>query len=165
MTDAVVRRESASEYFKELVEGALAHQRIAAGELTSFYVVNLLTGFLQRPAEEGRRHGSIEQHSQPVRMGDLADARHIEHVSMRIAGRFEIDVRLLVRARLRRQPLGVALDPPNDGTEIGRQNEYAWIHSARTVLVSTCRWGRQATSGTQKPLSPAAGKAGHEFAV
>ena len=52
MTDAVVRRESASEYFKELVEGALARQRIAAGELTSFYVVNLLTGFLQRPAEE-----------------------------------------------------------------------------------------------------------------
>jgi hypothetical protein len=52
MSDVVVRRESASEYFKELVEGALAHQRIAAGELTSFYVVNLLTGFLQRPADE-----------------------------------------------------------------------------------------------------------------
>lgn len=51
MSDAVVR-ESAAEYFKEQVEGALAHQRIAAGELTSFYVVNLLTGFLQRPAEE-----------------------------------------------------------------------------------------------------------------
>jgi hypothetical protein len=52
MSEAVVRRESAAEYFKELVEGAIAHQRIAAGELTSFYVVNLLTGFLQRPAEE-----------------------------------------------------------------------------------------------------------------
>ena len=52
MSDAVVRRESAAEYFKELVEGALAHQRMSAGELTSFYVVNLLTGFLQRPAEE-----------------------------------------------------------------------------------------------------------------
>jgi hypothetical protein len=52
MSDDVVRRESASEYFKELVEGALAHQRITAGELTSFYVVNLLTGFLQRPADE-----------------------------------------------------------------------------------------------------------------
>jgi len=52
MSDVVVRRESPSEYFKELVEGALAHQRIAAGELTSFYVVNLLTGFLQRPADE-----------------------------------------------------------------------------------------------------------------
>jgi hypothetical protein len=48
MSDAL-RRESAVEYFKELVEGALAHQRISAGELTSFYVVNLLTGFLQRP--------------------------------------------------------------------------------------------------------------------
>jgi hypothetical protein len=51
MSDAVVRRESAAEYFKELVEGALAHQRISAGELTSFYVVNLLTGFLQQPAD------------------------------------------------------------------------------------------------------------------
>lgn len=52
MSEAVVRRESAAEYFKELVEGALAHQRITAGELTSFYVVNLLLGFLQRPLEE-----------------------------------------------------------------------------------------------------------------
>jgi hypothetical protein len=52
MSDAAVVRESAAEYFKELVEGALARQRISAGELTSFYVVNLLTGFLQRPAEE-----------------------------------------------------------------------------------------------------------------
>jgi hypothetical protein len=52
MSDAVVRRESAAEYFKELVDGALAHQRIAAGELTAFYVVNLLTGYLQRPVQE-----------------------------------------------------------------------------------------------------------------
>ena len=51
MSDAVVGRESAAEYFKELVEGALAHQRLSAGELTSFYVVNLLTGFLQQPAD------------------------------------------------------------------------------------------------------------------
>ena len=52
MTDAVVRRESAVEYFKTLVDDALAHQGIAAGELTSFYVVNLLTGFLQQREEE-----------------------------------------------------------------------------------------------------------------
>ena len=44
----MVRRESAIEYFKELVDGALARQRIAAGELTAFYMVQLLTGFLQR---------------------------------------------------------------------------------------------------------------------
>lgn len=45
------RRESAVEYFKELVDGAMAHQRIAAGELTAFYVVHLLAGFLRRPAD------------------------------------------------------------------------------------------------------------------
>lgn len=44
------RRESAVAYFKELVDGALARQRIEVGELTSFYVVHLLASFLQRPA-------------------------------------------------------------------------------------------------------------------
>src|SRR5207247_8415819 len=50
MAESVFRRESAVENFKELVEGALAHQRLNAGELTAYYVVNLLTGFLRRPA-------------------------------------------------------------------------------------------------------------------
>ena len=49
MTDAVFRRESAIEFFKELVDGAIARQRINAAEVTSYYVVNLLAGFLQRP--------------------------------------------------------------------------------------------------------------------
>lgn len=46
------RRESAVEYFKDLVDSALAHQHVEAGELTSFYVVNLLSGFLQRPMDD-----------------------------------------------------------------------------------------------------------------
>jgi len=46
MAESLVRRESASEYFKELVESALHHQRLAARELTAFYLVNLLTGFV-----------------------------------------------------------------------------------------------------------------------
>src|SRR5689334_19349138 len=49
MSDVVVRRESAVEYFKELVDEAMAHQRMAAQELTAFYVVQLLAGYLQRP--------------------------------------------------------------------------------------------------------------------
>jgi hypothetical protein len=49
MSDAVFRSESAVEYFKEMVDGALAHQGLATGELTAFYVVQLLTSFLQRP--------------------------------------------------------------------------------------------------------------------
>src|SRR5207237_5668535 len=52
MGQALLRRESAVEYFKELVDGALAHQRITAGELTAFYVVQMLAGFLQRPTSD-----------------------------------------------------------------------------------------------------------------
>lgn len=52
MDDTMVRRESAIEYFKELVDGSLARQGVVAGELTTFYVVQLLTGFLQRRAAD-----------------------------------------------------------------------------------------------------------------
>src|SRR5215471_11798865 len=50
MSDAVFRRESAVEYFKELVDGALSHQGLATQELTAYYVVQLLASFTQRPA-------------------------------------------------------------------------------------------------------------------
>jgi hypothetical protein len=46
MAEALFRNESPIEYFKELVESAMQHQRLAAGELTSFYLVNLLSGFV-----------------------------------------------------------------------------------------------------------------------
>jgi hypothetical protein len=86
MTDAVVRRESASEYFKELVEGALAHQRIAAGELTSFYVVNLLTGFLQRPAED-------DETPLAFRLADALDAAGMrQRASLKQIGDFSLFV-------------------------------------------------------------------------
>jgi len=48
MNTELVRGETAIEYFKELVEGALEHQGVAAHELTAFYVVQLLTGFVRR---------------------------------------------------------------------------------------------------------------------
>jgi len=47
------RRESAVEYFKELVEGALARQGLTPNELTAFYLVQLLAGFIRRPAPDG----------------------------------------------------------------------------------------------------------------
>jgi hypothetical protein len=47
------RRESAVEYFKELVDGAIEHQHVDATELTAFYVVQLLAGFMQQPAIDG----------------------------------------------------------------------------------------------------------------
>ena len=46
MAEALVRSESPAEYFKELVETALERQHVAVRDLTSFYLVNLLTGFV-----------------------------------------------------------------------------------------------------------------------
>src|SRR5437764_10012466 len=82
MPESVFRRESAAEYFKELVEGALAHQRLHAGELTAYYVVNLLTGFLQRPAgddsplairlAQALESGGVRQRAALREIGDLS---------------------------------------------------------------------------------------------
>jgi hypothetical protein len=47
-----VRGESAVEYFKALVEGALTHQKLVVNELTAFYVVRLLAGFVDQPVDE-----------------------------------------------------------------------------------------------------------------
>ena len=46
MADSLVRSESPAEYFKELVESAVEHQHLDVCDLTSFYLVNLLTGFV-----------------------------------------------------------------------------------------------------------------------
>jgi hypothetical protein len=52
------RRESPVEYFKELVEGAIEHQGLSANELTSFYLVQLLASFVERPAADAAEHDS-----------------------------------------------------------------------------------------------------------
>jgi hypothetical protein len=57
MSDAVFRRESAVEYFKELVDGALSRQRLATQQLTAYYVVQLLASFLQRRFITGQDDG------------------------------------------------------------------------------------------------------------
>jgi hypothetical protein len=46
MAEALVHRDSPVEYFRDLVESALQHQHLAAREGTSFYLVNLLAGFV-----------------------------------------------------------------------------------------------------------------------
>jgi len=47
MAESLLRSESPAEYFKELVEMAMERQHVAVRDLTSFYLVNLLTGFVQ----------------------------------------------------------------------------------------------------------------------
>lgn len=46
MAEALFRNESPVEYFRELVESAIQHQHLAADAHTSFYLVNLLAGFI-----------------------------------------------------------------------------------------------------------------------
>ncbi len=86
MREQVFRRESALEYFKELVDGALAHQGLAARELTAFYVVQLLASFLQRRADnaehddaplafrlaEALESGGMRQRASLKQIGDLS---------------------------------------------------------------------------------------------
>src|SRR6476659_9752117 len=71
MSDAVFRRESAVEYFKELVDGALSHQGLATQELTAYYVVQLLASFLQR------RFMTVADDGTPLalRLGRARDSR------------------------------------------------------------------------------------------
>ena len=46
MAEALVRTQTPTEYFRELVESAMQNQQVSANEWTSFYVVNLLTAFV-----------------------------------------------------------------------------------------------------------------------
>jgi hypothetical protein len=52
MGDVTLRRESAVEFFKELVDDAIARQGLVAQELTAFYVVHLLAAFVRQPAAD-----------------------------------------------------------------------------------------------------------------
>jgi hypothetical protein len=47
MAEPLVRSETPVEYFRDLVEAALARQHLSTRELTSFYLVNMLAGFVQ----------------------------------------------------------------------------------------------------------------------
>jgi hypothetical protein len=71
---SVVRQESAIEYFKELVDDAIAHQGLATKELTAFYVVHLLASFLQRPAGDG----SADDAPLAVRLGRALEGGGVE---------------------------------------------------------------------------------------
>ncbi len=92
MATTVFRRESAVEYFKELVDGALTNQGLATQELTAFYVVQLLTSFLQRPVP-----GAVDAKPLAVRLAEAlesggaqkrASLRQIGDLSLFISGFF-----------------------------------------------------------------------------
>jgi hypothetical protein len=89
----MVRHESAVEFFKELVDSALAHQRLTANELTAFYVVQLLASFIERPST-----GDEDQNAPlALRLGQALEAggvrqrtslKHIGDLSLFVSGFF-----------------------------------------------------------------------------
>lgn len=47
MEHPIVRGQTPAEYFKELVDAALTHQRVKTADLTAYYLVNLLCQFVR----------------------------------------------------------------------------------------------------------------------
>ena len=61
MERPVLREQTPAEYFKELVDSALARQHVQAGEFTSYYLVNLLCQFVRPDAR-----AIAGEHGQPL---------------------------------------------------------------------------------------------------
>ena len=90
------RQESAVEYFKGLIVDAIAHQRIEAGELTSFYIVHLLAGRLQRPTNEDDETPLALRLAEALDAGGVqrrASLRQIGDVALFISGLFPDSLR------------------------------------------------------------------------
>jgi hypothetical protein len=56
-TDVVLREQTPVEYFKELVESSLARQHVQAGDLTAYYLVNLLCQYVRLDPASDTEHG------------------------------------------------------------------------------------------------------------
>ena len=57
MERPVLRELTPVEYFKELVESSLARQHVQAGDLTEYYLVNLLCQYVRLDAASNMEHG------------------------------------------------------------------------------------------------------------
>ena len=90
MSQTVFQRESAVEYFKDLVDRALTHQGVATQELTSYYVVQLLAGFLQQPVnyDDGPLSVRLVRALDSGGMRQRASLKQIGDLSLFIAGFF-----------------------------------------------------------------------------
>jgi hypothetical protein len=65
MERPLLHEQAPAEYFKELVESALARQHVEAGDLTAYYLVNLLCQFV-RP--ESRSGSSLDEEALAFRL-------------------------------------------------------------------------------------------------
>jgi len=99
MAGPLFRSETPTEYFKELVESALVHQRVAANGLTTYYLVGLLCSFIQANNEAD---AAISDAPLAVQLGralesggarQRADLRRVGDTSLFVSGYFSDSLR------------------------------------------------------------------------
>jgi hypothetical protein len=94
MGGSLFREATPALYFKELIEAAVTRQKLEVGELTSYYLVNLLCGFVR--VEQGVR-GGLDDEPLAMRLAQALDTggreqrarlRSLGDVSLFISGFF-----------------------------------------------------------------------------
>jgi hypothetical protein len=97
----MVRREQSERdyvvpYFKELVESALARQRLSANELTAFYIVHLLASFLRRDDATGEEQPLAARLAKALEAGGVEQRAGLKSVgdhSLFVSGFFSDSLR------------------------------------------------------------------------
>jgi hypothetical protein len=97
---SLVQRESPTEYFKGLVDSALANQSLEASEFAAFYLVNLLCGFMH--VDPAVADGAFGEDPLAFRLGRALEAggsrrraalRQVGDASLFVAGYFSDSLR------------------------------------------------------------------------
>jgi hypothetical protein len=88
MEGPLLREQAPAEYFRELVDAALARRRVKAGDLTAFYLVNLLCEHV-RP--DARRGSARDAEPLALRLGHaLASGGAVQRAELRSLGDFSL---------------------------------------------------------------------------
>ena len=88
MPDALVRSESPTEFFRELVDAAMENQHVSAHELTSYYVVNLLCGFVYARTVDEPLCTRLARAYQAAGVAQRHDLRSVGDQSLFLSGFF-----------------------------------------------------------------------------
>ncbi len=100
-----LREQAPVEYFKELIESALARQHVHAGEFTSYYLVNLLCQFVRPDAR-----GPFADDADPLAIRltrALQTAGPEQRARLRSLGDFSLFTSGFFAESLRRKPVDV----------------------------------------------------------
>jgi hypothetical protein len=105
VTDPLLQEQTPAEYFKDLVDGALTRQHLRANELTSYYLVNLLCGFMRI---DRRVPFADEREPLALRLGRALESGGLEQrARLRNLGDFSLFVSGFFSDSLRQQSVDV----------------------------------------------------------